>query len=149
MVRHGQGIEGRQLCNQVVLIFKPCLLDWVGCLAAGFVAVERALDQYWRSSLAAVLVRSYPFLHPTCSALFGSPFITHRISPFVVTLFPCLSLILVKCLSLMVQSSFARLNQTSTEQLQTLFGLLLLLLFGFGFLLVGWVLYPSFVLQGK
>lgn len=39
---------------------------------------------------------------------------------------------LVKCLSLMVQGSFAMLNQTSTEQLQTLFGLLLLLLFGFG-----------------
>lgn len=71
--------EGRQLCNQVVLILEPHLelvlilephlLAWVGCSAASFVAVERALDQYWRSSLAGVLVHSYPFLHPTRAAL--------------------------------------------------------------------------------
>ena len=57
MGRDGQGIEGRQLCNPVVLILEPHhelvlilephLLAWVGCSAGSFLAVERALDQYW------------------------------------------------------------------------------------------------------
>ena len=57
MGRDGQGIEGRQLCNPVVLILEPHLelvlilephlLARVGCSAASFLAVERALDQYW------------------------------------------------------------------------------------------------------
>lgn len=63
----------------------------------------------------------FPASRKSCFALFGSQFITCRASPFVFTLFPCLSLMLVKCLSLTAQGCFAELNQTSTVQLQTLF----------------------------
>lgn len=54
---------------EVILVLEPHDLAQVGGFAGSFVAVERALDQYWCSSLADVLVHSFPFLHLTRAAL--------------------------------------------------------------------------------